>query len=225
MPNHTGQLLLIQGKPEIIHGLREFVKTSDDNVFDQNKFMPMPAELVGISSPVRIMSQDQIDLMWSELRMKQVIESEKKREGKPHNAQILAQTEPFALGITKEKSDELKQKYGHDNWYDWVTDIWGTKWGIYEASWVDDNSVSFQSAWSPAEKIIGSLSLKYPELDFVLQAADEGGGFTSEYFIKEGVMVQQDYEWDSEDGIRVRKAVGYYHEDDVLDDSDPELEN
>lgn len=32
------------------------------------------------------------------------------------------------------KNQELVDKYGYDNWYDWCLDKWGTKWGDYELS-------------------------------------------------------------------------------------------
>lgn len=33
---------------------------------------------------------------------------------------------------SKEKNNELINKYGADNWYDWCNNNWGTKWGDYD---------------------------------------------------------------------------------------------
>lgn len=35
---------------------------------------------------------------------------------------------------SKEGNVDLIDKYGHDNWYDWCNNKWGTKWGDYELS-------------------------------------------------------------------------------------------
>lgn len=32
---------------------------------------------------------------------------------------------------SKEKNEQLIEKYGSDNWYDWCNSNWGTKWGDY----------------------------------------------------------------------------------------------
>ena len=32
-----------------------------------------------------------------------------------------------------EQSKELIEKYGHDNWYSWSIDKWGTKWNAVES--------------------------------------------------------------------------------------------
>ena len=42
----------------------------------------------------------------------------------------------------------LINKYGHDNWYDWAVENWGTKWGFYGGIVTSDNSVYFQTAWA-----------------------------------------------------------------------------
>jgi hypothetical protein len=60
---------------------------------------------------------------------------------------------PRETKADKLKSKSLIEKYGHDNWYDWSCDNWGTKWDINEFYGVDRQgdtiSFSFSSAWSP----------------------------------------------------------------------------
>jgi len=78
----------------------------------------------------------------------------------------------------KERSYELKAKYGCDNWYDWSVTHWGTKWDVYficADKWnLEERTISFQSAWSPPTQVIAVLSEKFPALTFKLQYADEG---------------------------------------------------
>ena len=62
-------------------------------------------------------------------------------------------------------SQELIEKYGADNWYDWAIAHWGTKWDVTSShhceldlinldkrSWM--LSIEFESAWSPPENAI-----------------------------------------------------------------------
>lgn len=208
MPNHCSQRLTIKGNPALIEELKKLVITENSN-FDHNTFFPMPEELRGTPSPTVIQTQDEIEALWTEYN--------KKKEAGELNEWQLREGKPFNLGITKERSNELIQKYGFNNWYDWAKHNWGTKWGIYDpTSWdnCDGNTIDFLSAWSPANNLICKLSEKFPDLSFTLEAADEGGGFVCRYIICDGTESEEEFEWDSPEGIEIRKTLGYYHEDD-----------
>ena len=106
----------------------------------------------------------------------------------PRPAELDDTTSP-APRETKEdklKSKALMEKYGHDNWYDWSCDNWGTKWEVCEFYGVDRQEISddestisfaFQSAWAPptgayqefVDKHPVSLEAKYhePGCDFM----------------------------------------------------------
>ncbi len=57
------------------------------------------------------------------------------------------------------KKAVLKARYGHDNWYDWRLENWGTKWNSYECSldtsWIEDGSLEyhFETAWGPPDEV------------------------------------------------------------------------
>lgn len=57
------------------------------------------------------------------------------------------------IAPSREPNDELLEKYGVDNWYDFCTSRWGTKWDIFdtEVRMNEDDSlyVMFTTAWSP----------------------------------------------------------------------------
>lgn len=208
MPNHTFQRLTITGNASQLEELKRLVITENSN-FDHNTFFPMPEELKNTSSPVNIQTQEEIDASWAEY-------NQKKAAGTLSRWQ-LNEGKPWKLGITQEASDALVQKYGFNNWYDWTLKNWGTKWGVYDvSSWdnEDGNTILFMSAWSPANLIIQKLSEKFPDLSFVLEAADEGGGFVCRYIICDGIETLEDFEWSSEEGIEIRKNVGSYYEED-----------
>lgn len=210
MPNHTSQVLTVTGNPIRIEELKKLVITEDSN-FDHNTFFPMPEELRGTSSPVTIQTQEEIDAIWNEY-------NKKKQDGTLSQWQLDA-GKPFGLGMTREQSNELIEKYGTDNWYDWANRNWGTKWGVYDAGEWSDSSIgldsawiSFNSAWSPANQMIQKLSEKFPDLSFVLDAADEGGGFVCRYIISEGIEACDEFDWSSDEGIEIRQNVGLYDE-------------
>jgi len=64
----------------------------------------------------------------------------------------------------KERSQELKAKYGFDNWYDWTCSNWGTKWNAIdtEAEQRDGTLMyRFNTAWDcPRQIVVALLRMK-----------------------------------------------------------------
>ena len=64
----------------------------------------------------------------------------------------------------KEQSQELKAKYGFDNWYDWTWSNWGTKWNAVdtEAEQRDGTLMyRFNTAWDcPRQIVVALLRMK-----------------------------------------------------------------
>ena len=59
-----------------------------------------------------------------------------------------------------EQSKELIEKYGHDNWYSWSIDKWGTKWNAVESKISQTENVltySFNTAWDAPRQIVETL--------------------------------------------------------------------
>lgn len=48
-------------------------------------------------------------------------------------------------------------KYGHDSWYEWRCEHWGTKWGAYDV-YDDGNEITFDTAWSCPLPILSELA-------------------------------------------------------------------
>ncbi len=74
------------------------------------------------------------------------------------------------------KNQDLIDKFGFDNWYDWSLQNWGTKWNAYEVSTIDVSEVQFDTAWSCSDTLIQKLSKLHPNVEFVLTYADEDLG-------------------------------------------------
>ena len=57
-----------------------------------------------------------------------------------------------------------------DRWYDWRLKYWDTKWDCYDLEIDDDDlphgfEVSFNTAWSPPERICRAMRKQYPDID------------------------------------------------------------
>jgi hypothetical protein len=213
MPNHTANNFTITGPIADIKRFIDIAKDGDTEL-SFNKLVPMPDELRGISSPVRIMTQAEIDEVWATW-------NKQKADGTLSEYQ---KGGPFGLGITQETSDRLIEKYGTNDWYEWAVKNWGTKWDCYDVTSWDitengDNSsatIYYQTAWSPVTNAWETISKNYPSLEFFHEFADEGGGFVGNQLIQNGDIVEDnDYEWDSDEGIVIREAVGMWVEEDT----------
>jgi hypothetical protein len=98
----------------------------------------------------------------------------------------------------KEKSKELIQKYGTDNWYEWCQRNYGTKWGAYEVEELIVNGeeeivYQYQTAWCPPNGWLDKTSAMYPKLLFNNAWRSEGGeaGVLS-ICVDDGVEYQED---------------------------------
>jgi hypothetical protein len=220
MPNHTSTRLEITGD---IAEINRFIALADkpNCHFDFNSVVPMPEDLVGSVSPSRIVPQSTIDA--EKAKWDALSEAEKEKQTKFWGAKG-----KYSFGITQEQSNELKAKYGADNWYDWSIKNWGTKWGAYDVSnWeVSGNkaNVHYQTAWSPATEFFLTASKQFTTLSFTHYYADEGGGFLGWETIKNGKTVKTvEIDWDSDEGISLRQELGCYsYDEDYEDDAGEE---
>jgi hypothetical protein len=96
-------------------------------------------------------------------------------------------------GITQAMSDELKQKFGFDNWYDWAYQHWGTKWNADEVI-INDNQIEFNTAWNCSEPIFIKLSEMFPNVNFEVEFSDEDFGYNvGKMKLFEGIIVDSFY--------------------------------
>lgn len=91
--------------------------------------------------------------------------------------------------------------------YQNAIDVWGTKWGAYDiqagGAWYEvldkeeyhDITFNYQSAWSPARKLIQRISAQFPTLAFGVWYTEEGMGFAGWQLCKGGELVDEnDYD-------------------------------
>ena len=73
------------------------------------------------------------------------------------------------------KAIQCYKETGYFYWHDWNIQHWGTKWNAYDVT-LEDNTVTFNTAWSHPTEILLALSRLYPEAEFSCVYADEDHG-------------------------------------------------
>ncbi len=85
---------------------------------------------------------------------------------------------------------------GFDGYADAI-DKWGSKWGACSVEIDDEDSyplcIRYESAWSPADKLIKSISEQYPKLAFAVYFDEEANFFCGWQLFAEGKLIEQGY--------------------------------
>ena len=161
MPNHVTNIVTFTGSEERVNELLSFVK-GEDSEFDFHKIAPLPKELEGTQSPLRIISQEEYDKQEERIAKGELTDNEKNWG--------------LSRGLTQELADEYRTRFGASDWYDWQCDNWGTKWNAYEVTHFD-NVIEFQTAWSTPYPIFVKLSKLFPDVLISVRYADEDFGY------------------------------------------------
>lgn len=187
MPNHVQNILTIVGHKNHVEPMLKSLKDEKSN-FSFAKIVPMPEELKGTRSPAKIVSDAEY----------KKIQYDKNFKADPNP--MFDDKGP----ITQKMSDDWKERFGSDNWYDWTTGHWGTKWGSYEITINDpieltardgyiEVTIYFQTAWSSGATILDILARQYSTIEFYLIYADEDcGSNTGKIWWQEGGIIDND---------------------------------
>ena len=163
MPNHVTNRLTIIGTEEQVKQVREAIKGEDDRFIDFNKIAPIPKELEGTISPMRILSQKEYDEQERKIRENDLTDNERNWG--------------LSRGLTQELADEYIAKFGHCDWYGWQNANWGTKWNAYSQHEIGEDCIEFDTAWSTPYELMVKLSKLFPEIEFQVEYADEDFGY------------------------------------------------
>lgn len=221
MPNWVTNNVRIIADESLLAKIREEVKgtpysNGEDREFDFNTIAPIPTELVGTTSPCRIISQEDYDKQEERIAKGDLTENEK-------NFGV-------SRGITQEMHDDFVERFGFADWYGWQINNWGTKWNASNVYWSDDDFVSFNTAWSTPFDLLVALSKKYPQATFEIEYADEDFGYNvGEYVLQNGEEIDTNIpEGGSKEALElalnIQGGEDYYLGDDFCDvDEDEEL--
>lgn len=194
MPNHVDNTVYMKGigKKDL------FIETDDGEInLDFSKILPMPEDL-DITSP---MPDYAIDLALKSLIIKL---------GSMPLYQYNGQFKKFIGDVCRMKVDLPKGlqgqeekliqsglkyisniiKHGYPTWYEWCNDKWGTKWNSYWGDIIDDNCISFVTAWDIPYNIYILLSQQNPYDEITVDWVNEGGCFGRTCFL-DGEMIEE----------------------------------
>ncbi len=173
MPNHITNIVTLRGEQEDVKKAMNNLlsKEKDEFVVDFNKSFPMPKELEGTTSPAKIVSEEEY----------KKIKKEKKKDN------------PFGMPITQKMSNDYLKRFGANDWYSWRIKNWGTKWGGYNSYVIDENMVQFDTAWSTPFNFFVHFSKIHPNIEIVVEYADENiGSNTGKYILKAEQLINEE---------------------------------
>lgn len=174
MPNWCeNDLTIYHDEPKVVAEIAELI--SDENgemTFD--KIFPEPEELKGIHSGFCQIDGEGCHI-W---RVNEAGEN---------------------VAISAEERQQLIEKHGADNLYDWCCNTYGTKWGACHSGVVSNDGrcikVSFDTAWSPPVPVIDALAARFPTAIIIHEYFECGCAFQG------GIRFNGDgerYEWSGE---------------------------
>jgi hypothetical protein len=225
MPNHiTNRLTIIPNETNVtlftgedVLRVREAIKGErEDQYIDFHKIAPIPKELEGTVSPMRIISQEEYDSQELKIATNDLTENEKNWG--------------ISRGLTQALADEYKKKFGHCDWYGWQTANWGTKWNAYEQVEHDANVIEFDTAWSTPYSLLVNLSKMFPQVTFEVEYADEDFGYNvGRYVLLNGETIEENIpDGGSQEALEMAMDIKgdeeYYLESYLIDEADEDGE-
>lgn len=208
MPNWVTNIITMENVDEkMITTIKKFVKgkrkelkdgkeIEEEIVFDFNKITAMPEKLEKTTSP-----------------------------SLPPNKKEFKNAFKYAEACIKweKTSKSLIKEYGFNNWYDWRSANWGTKWNT-ESSIEFKNGFEFDTAWSCPLPALETLSKKFPTVSFKIEYADEDMGVNcGEFTLVNGEIVEElIYEYDEESKRFACKVKGMDYEDYLREQEEEE---
>ena len=181
MPNHCESDLFVEGEPDILKRFTEAAKGPEG--------IPMATDMMGKpQEPEMSLLSAHVFLPYPEAFQH------------PPRCANCGGTEP-ADGWTwkcKACGGPLKDGYNTGG-YEWCNEHWGTKWGLYDVTLVEDHpedgrlAYTFRSAWAPPVPVIKAMALRYPELTFHLVFYECGAGYQGSLKVR-GEAVLEDWE-------------------------------
>jgi hypothetical protein len=198
MPNHVTNILTITGNEEsVARVMNEISGAYDDGeimFIDFNKIIPRPDSLditsgSSTSNGIAILKFRAGDP--SDIRKIMGFNWATEFATEDDLITHMCDNELANLEEAQKALDNIRD-YGHQDWYTWSVDKWGTKWNAYSQEAREDGSIKFETAWSTPYPVMEALSRKYPEAVICVRYADEDFGHNvGEYTLMEGDVIEQ----------------------------------
>ena len=202
MPNHVTNKLEFVGEQKKINEILEAIKNDEAGIgsIDFNKIIPMPESLNITSGSVEHNSINAyltaINPYTSDFGVKKLndfdyftmmnkLNSQSnfyKYDGQMsienmQNEAVWTEKKDIKslIDIGRQYADNF-MKYGATSWYDWAIRSWGSKWSGYDFQAMQENKLTYSTAWSNVIPVITKLSEMYPDIHINYAWADEDIG-------------------------------------------------
>ena len=104
-------------------------------------------------------------------------------DGGVYNLFSLSRIAPIPKHLKKDSKEED----------DWKLKNWGVRDYAFNAKWVSDDEIVFNTYFNPITPILNILAKKYPNVDFVYAyASDDIGATCGEIYVSEGYVIPVD---------------------------------
>ena len=114
-----------------------------------------------------------IKLNWTQELIDRILEHIKSKEREIDFEKIIPMPKHIYRGDLS--SEDEKNYWAENCWYQWSITNWGTKRNAYDIS-IESDTIRFDTAWSHPWKIIKELSLTFPDVEIEVKYADEDIG-------------------------------------------------
>lgn len=221
MPNYVKHKVTFAGNKKYITEMLESIRTDTDGSIrhiDFNKIIPMPESLnitSGSETDIGVVILRYIEYNDSELlneRLSYSWTTQKDIKTLDDLVSYYRNNKNYekVISLGRLAIDNI-DKYGHQDWYGWACENWGTKWNSGSTSMRETflnihEVLEFETAWSTPMPVMLKLSENFPGITFKVQYADEDiGSNCGEYILLNGKEIS----YLSYDGIKACEVWGY----------------
>ena len=175
MPNWTKNTVTVAGKPADLRAFLEAVKWEDE-LFDFNRLIPMPDLLKHTGYGWRTIDGERHESWYIVNPDEPDISKERVRAFTPEERAVL-------------------KDIGHDSWYTWCIENWGTKWnachthmasvGLVSAALETSSiKINFDTAWSAPLPVFHKMHEMFPHLAFTCEWRNEDDRWQERFTLK-----------------------------------------
>lgn len=198
MPNHITNRVHLFGDAEKIRELLEAVRYDDGELgtLDFNRLILMPEELdiaygsslrLAVSTYLSAINPQNADFPYPDkMDVEQFTALAKKLDRYNGAGHFQTNLTPQTYTLLPDGlTDMLKlgsryvgnfQKYHAFAWYDFRVREWGSKWNSYDSRPLENDTLTFCTAWSRVLPVIAELAKRFPEVEIEYEWADEDIG-------------------------------------------------
>ena len=202
MPNHVKNILTFNGSSEEVKRLRNAIKNinseGEEQAIDFEKIISMPVSM-------KITSGSRTDYGFAVILFRERGDDSKLKPILDYpwvKAENIKTAEQLANYLVEtDKADVIQGKQALDNldthgfkdWYSWSIANWGTKWNAYSIQEIEEEKISFDTAWSTPYPVVEELSSMFPDVEITLEFADEDFGYNCGKIVFSGGVATEEF--------------------------------